>query len=145
MENVRMPIQTIREGNKITKTCVEDVYKMVNRIQDAMNKAYNGSVDIIDSLQKDEYGDNCAVVIGTGISQPCLSDAFDEEIGNNIAFMKMKLNANIKKAKILKRILNQYDKLYNSILEEADKIDELIEFDLEGIRRHNPDYLIGKF
>lgn len=145
MENVRMPIQTIREGNKITKTCVEDVYKMVNRIQDAMNKAYNGSVDIIDSLQKDEYGDNCAVVFGTGISQPCLSDAFDEEIGNNIAFMKMKLNANIKKAKILKRILNQYDKLYDSILEEVDKIDELIEFDLEGIRRHNPDYLIGKF
>lgn len=145
MENVRMPIQTIREGNKITKTCVEDVYKMVNRIQDAMNKAYNGSVDIIDSLQKDEYGDDCAVVIGTGISQPCLSDAFDEEIGNNIAFMKMKLNANIKKAKILKRILNQYDKLYDSILEEVDKIDELIEFDLEGIRRHNPDYLIGKF
>ena len=29
---VGYPIQTTREGNKITKVCVEDYYKMINRI-----------------------------------------------------------------------------------------------------------------
>ena len=28
-EEVRLPIETSREGNKITKVCVEDVYKIV--------------------------------------------------------------------------------------------------------------------
>ena len=32
MDNVRLPIRTSREGNKITKVCVEDIYKMINRI-----------------------------------------------------------------------------------------------------------------
>ena len=108
MNDVRMPIETVREGNKITKTCVEDIYKIVNRVIEAMEKAYNNSVDIIDSLQNDEYGEDSAVVFGRGISQPCLTDAFDEEIGNNIAFMKMKLNANIKTHNFLVKVFNQW-------------------------------------
>ena len=53
-ENVRMPIETTREGNKITKKCVEDVYKIVNRVIEGMDKAHNNSVDIIDSLEDEE-------------------------------------------------------------------------------------------
>ena len=141
-ENVRMPIETTREGNKITKKCVEDVYKIVNRVIEGMDKAHNNSVDIIDSLEDEEnYGKDSAVIFGTGTSQPCLTDAFDEEIGNNIAFMKMKLNANIKKHNFLCRIYNEYFKLLDRIDDEIVKIDANIIFDLEGVRKHNPEYL----
>lgn len=140
---LRNPIETTREGNVITKECVEDVYKIVNRIQDAMNRSYNDSVDIIDSLQDDEYGDSSAVIFGRGVSQPCLQDAFDEEIGNNIAFMKMKLNANIKKHNFLYKIFNNYMRALEDINKEILNIDDKILFDLKGVRQHNPQYLLG--
>lgn len=145
MDNVRMPIETTRDGNKITKVCVEDVYKMINRVQDAMNKAHDNSVDIIDSIHKDVNGYEGELIIGTGVSQPCLTDAFDEEIGNNIAFMKAKLNANMKKRNLLYRVYNQYISVLEAIDVELDKIDKYIDLDLEGIRKHNPEYLIDKF
>jgi len=143
MNDVRMPIETVREGNKITKTCVEDIYKIVNRVIEAMDKAYNNSIDIIDSLQSDEYGEDSAVVFGRGISQPCLTDAFDEEIGNNIAFMKMKLNANIKTRNFLIKVFNQWMGALDKINEDIYKVDEKIQMDLDGVRKHNPDYLVG--
>ena len=143
MSDVRMPIETVREGNKITKTCVEDIYKIVNRVIEAMYKAYNNSVDIIDSLQNDKYGEDSAVVFGRGISQPCLTDAFDEEIGNNIAFMKMKLNANIKTRNFLVKVLNQWMTALDKINEDIYKVDNKIQMDLDGVRKHNPDYLVG--
>lgn len=145
MCNVRMPIATTREGNKITKVCVEDVYKMINRVQEAMDKAHNNSVDILDSIHKEVNGYEGELIVGTGVSQPCLTDAFDEEIGNNIAFMKAKLNANLKKRNLLYRIFNQYVDVLTSIDEEIDKIDEYINLDLNGVRKHNPEYLIDKF
>ena len=145
MDNVRMPIETTRDGNKITKVCVEDVYKMINRVQEAMNKAYNNSVDILDSIHKEVNGYEGELIIGTGVSQPCLTDAFDEEIGNNIAFMKAKLNANMKKRNLLYRVYNQYISVLEAIDVELEKIDEYIDLDLEGVRNHNPEYLIDKF
>lgn len=143
MNDVRMPIETTRDGNKITKVCVEDVYKIINRIQDAMNKAHNNSVDIIDSIHKEYNEYEGELIIGTGISQPCMTDAFDEEIGNNIAFMKAKLNANIKKHNFLVRIWNEYLHVLDSIDTEICKIDDNIKKDLNGIRYHNPEYLLN--
>lgn len=141
MSNVRMPIETTREGDKITKVCVEDVYKIINRVLATMDKAYNKSTDIVDTVWK-EYGDyEGQLIIGTGVSQPCLTDAFDEEIGNNIAFMKAKLNANIKKHNLLVRIFNAWGDAMDSIDEEISKVDDYIRMDLDGIRRHNPEYL----
>lgn len=146
MDNVRMPIETTREGNKITKVCVEDVYKMVNRVIEAMDKAHNSSVEILDSIHKEVNGYEGELIIGTGISQPCLTDAFDEEIGTNIAFMKAKLNANLKKRNLLYRIFNKYvDVLLDSLNSEIEKIEKYIDMDLEGIRKHNPEYLIDKY
>ena len=144
MNDVRLPIRTERDGNKITKVCVEDVYKMLNRIIKRMNKSYNNSVDIIDSVNKEVDGFKGELIVGTGISQPCLTDAFDEEIGNNIAFMKAKLNANIKKRNLLYRIYNEYVYMLDVLDDEIDKIDSYINFDLEGIRNYNPEYLIDK-
>lgn len=144
-DDVRFPIETTFNGNEITKTCVEDVYKIVNRIQDAMDKAHNKSIDVIDTLSHEEYGENTSVVFGRGVSRPCLTDAFDEEIGNNIAFMKMKLNANIKKRNFLVKIYNNYVKLLNQINSEIYKVEDLIELDLCGIRRHNSEYLNNNY
>ena len=145
MSDVRMPIETVREGNKITKTCVEDIYKIVNRVIEAMDKAYNNSVEILDSIHKEVNGYEGELIIGTGVSQPCLTDAFDEEIGTNIAFMKAKLNANLKKRNLLYRIYNKYVEVLDSLDTEIEKIENYIDMDLEGIRRHNPEYLIDKY
>lgn len=143
MSNVRMPIETIREGNKITKICVDDIYKIVNRVQDAMLKAHDETLDIIESIHKEYEDYSGELIIGTGVSQPCLTDAFDEEIGNDIAFMKAKLNANIKKHKLLVRIYNKFLQFKFTMLEEIAKIDNNIDKDLNRLRVHNPDYLDG--
>ncbi len=141
MNEVRMPITTERDGNKITKVCVEDVYKLVNKVYDTMDRAYNNSVDVLESIHK-EVGDyEGELIIGTGVSQPCLTDAFDEEIGNSIAFLKAKLNANIKKHNFLCRIYNQYLNALSNIDELIENVDEKIKMDLDGVRKHNPDYL----
>lgn len=145
MNDVRMPIKTVREGNKITKVCVEDIYKLINRVQDSMDRAYNNSIDIIESIHKEVDGYEGELIVGTGVSQPCLTDSFDEEIGMNIAFMKSKLNANLKKKNILLRIRKEFLQSVNSIDDEIKKIQEYIDFDLSGVRKHNPEYLTDKF
>ena len=146
MDNVRLPIRTSREGNKITKVCVEDIYKMINRIGAAEERSTEKWNEILESLDKDvEDADggivNGCLVVGTGISQPNIKDAFDETVGNNIAFMKAKLNANFKKRNILFKLFNAANITLEAISEEIVKIDNKIQMDLEGIRKHNPEYL----
>lgn len=145
MSNVTLPIKTTKEGNKITKVCVEDVYKMLNRLQESMDKSFNNSQKIIDSIHKEVDDYEGELIIGTGISQPCITDAYDEEIGMNIAFIKAKLNANLKKRNILSRIWNEYIHTLGDIDDEIHKLDYYIDMDLAGIRRYNPDYLIDKY
>ena len=146
MNDVRMPITTSREGNKITKVCVEDFYKIINRIALAEQRSAEKWNEIWDSLDKtivDSKGNSVegCLVIGTGVSQPNIKDAFDEEIGNNIAFMKAKLNANMKKRNVLFKLYNAAFITLEAIDDEIAKIDNLIHFDLNNLRQHNPDYL----
>ena len=146
-----IPILTYRDGNKVTKVCVEDVYKMINRIQDAMNSAFNHTVDVIDSIHKDDIPGidengypvemEGELIVGKGISQPCLTDAFDEEIGSNIAFMKAKLNANIKKFNFLNKIYKEWFEAAKTFDREIFKVEDQILFDLHNLRVYNPDYL----
>lgn len=142
MNNVNLPIETIRDGNKITKICVEDVTKMLNRIKHAMNVSYSNMSSHMHSIDKRYKGASGPLVVGKGVSQPCFTDAFDEEIGNNIAFMKAKLNANIKKYRLLLKIVKEQAKLYDAIHNELSKLASYITLDVEGIRKHNPDYHI---
>lgn len=145
MSDVILPIQTTKEGNKITKVCVEDIYKIINRIQQSMDKAFNNSMEILNSVHK-EYGDyEGELIIGTGISQPCMTDAYDEEIGMNIAFMKAKLNANMKKYNLLRRVRDEYYNLLDTIETEMEQLGRYIDMDIAGIRYHNPQYLNDKF
>lgn len=152
MNDVRMPIETSREGNKITKVCVEDIYKMINRLDAALDKAYNNSRDIIDVVKKEYYPSNeegvCYngwLIIGKGVSQPCGEDEFNEEIGNNIAFMKAKLNANLKKYNITRRVYNELINCLESVGNEMEKVLNYIYMDIDGIREYNPDYLKEDF
>ena len=139
---VRMPIKTTVEGEKITKVCVEDIYKILNRTIESINKAYDRSMEILDAVHKECDDYEGELIVGTGVSQPCSGDKFDEEIGNNIAFMKMKLNANVKKHNLLVRVLNELNGAIIKIIEDdLHKIDDNILYDLNGIRIHNPDYL----
>ena len=149
MENenrIEYPIQTIREGNKITKICVEDFYKMLNRICDEDIRGNKEFEEIWDSLDvevpnKDgEKGIGC-LIVGTGISQPNIQDAFDEEIGNNIAFMKAKLNANMKKRNILFRLLKAKHIVIKAIEKEIYNLNSKVALDLKGLRKYNPNYL----
>ena len=142
MNNVNLPIETIRDGNKITKICVEDVTKMLNRIKQAMNISYSNISSHMHSINKRYKGANGPLIVGKGVSQPCFTDAFDEEIGNNIAFMKAKLNANIKKYRLLLKIAKEQAKLFDVIQNELLKLDSYITLDIEGIKKHNPDYNI---
>lgn len=137
-ERIVLPIKTERDGNRITKTCVEDVYKILNRVIQPLDKAR----ELCDFEDKEIDGLYGSLVIGRGTSQPCLTDAFDEEIGNNIAFMKAKLNANIKKKRLLERVYSQLlGPVLESIDNELDKIEALIRLDIEGVRRYNPEFM----
>ena len=109
MDNeVRLPIKTTQKGDEISKVCVEDCYKIVNRVVQSMDKAYNNSIDILDSIHKKYDGYEGELIVGTGNSKPCGGDKFDVEIGHDIAFMKAKLNANFKKRNFLRRVYNEY-------------------------------------
>jgi hypothetical protein len=137
------PIVTVKDGDTITKVCTEDVYKIVNRIYEAMDKAYNNSVDILNSIHK-EYDDyEGELIIGTGISKPCANDEFNDEVGNRIAFEKAKLNANIKKHNFILRVMKEFTNCVNAIKPDLKKIDEYIKFDLHNLRTYNDDYLKG--
>jgi hypothetical protein len=137
----KLPVKTTREGDKITKVCVEDVYKLVNRIIDSMDKAYNKSIDILDSITKEVDGYEGSLIVGTGVSQPCGDDVFDEQIGNDIAFIKAKLNANWKKVRFIDRIVSEYRKLFNTLFQEFEKLSTYIEKDIDKIKEYNPNYL----
>ena len=143
MDDVRLPIETTREGNKITKICYEDIYKILTRIDNALYKVTNQIIDIEESaLYIDDEKNESWLIKGVGVSQPCEGDVFDEETGNRIAFMKAKLNANIKKHNLLMRIYKAVHRLMiNQLNEELDKIDDLIMMDLNNLREFNPDYL----
>lgn len=145
-EEIKFPIQTIRDGNKITKICVEDYYKLLNRIRDAREREIELWNDLWESLDvkvenaNGELGKGC-LIVGTGVSQPNIKDTFDEKIGNNIAFMKAKLNANFKKRNVLFKFYNIAMITIASLDEEIEKLDSLIKMDLHGLRQHNPEYL----
>ena len=145
-KRIDYPIQTMREGNKITKICVEDIYKIINRIGAAEERSCEKWNQIMNEIEKDvpnangEIGTGC-LIVGTGTSQPNIKDAFDEKIGNNIAFMKAKLNANMKKRNVLLKLYEATMITIDAIDEEWNKIDNMIALDLYGIRKYNAEYL----
>lgn len=146
-EDVRLPIETTIEGEKTTKVCVEDMYKAVNRVIKSYNKFIDYAEQAFDEVDqvKVETRDNGTwkgcLVVGRGISQPCHGDVYNEQIGHDIAFMKAKLNANIKKWNFFVKLWNQNLKLSSAIDNEIKRIETNILLDLDGVREYNPEYL----
>ena len=138
-----LPLKTIKEGDEITKICVEDVYKMSNRILEGVTNCYNNITEIVNSLNKEYDGFEGELIIGRGISKPCKDDVFDEKIGNEIAFKKAKLNANLKRINILERCLREYFKGIDSLQFDFAKINNYIVSDIDGIRKYNPDFSLN--
>ena len=147
MNDVRMPIETTIEGEKTTKVCVEDMYKAVNRVIDAYNKFVEyatGAFDEVDQVRVETELNGAwegCLVVGKGISQPCHGDVYDHKIGEDIAFMKAKLSANIKKWNFFCKLWNSNIKVCHAIDTELARIAKNIEMDLAGIREYNPEYL----
>lgn len=144
-EKTVLPIKTIKDGNVTTKVCVEDIYKIINRVQGPMDKAYKRFEEIIESYRRTIDGVDGYLVMGKGTSKPCLLDAYDEEIGSNIAFMKAKLNVNLKKMRLLDKLFYELLKVFGALYDEHLRLDHYIQMDLRGIRNHNPEYLIEEF
>lgn len=144
-EEVRLPIETIHDGEKTTKICVEDMYKAINRVIEPYNKFMEFAEKAFEDADVDVESNGTTwtgcLVVGKGVSQPCHGDVYNEQIGNDIAFMKAKLNANIKKWSYFAKLWNANLKLANAIDAELAKISKNIKMDLEGIREYNPDYL----
>lgn len=140
MNEVKLPIETTKEGYKTTKVCVEDCYKLINKIYESLNRSYNKSVEILEGVHKKYNEYEGELIIGTGISQPCLKDAYDEEIGSSIAFMKAKLNANLKKARIIEKITHYLWKTLVDLSLEFDKLRVNIQRDVNNIRMYNPEF-----
>ena len=141
-----MPIKTTREGEKITKVCVEDVNKILDRFLESYNKATDEIDKVVDSMYK-ELNEECCdyLVVGTGVSQPCGNDVFVEEIGNEIEFRKAKLNANVKKFRMILKLIKATHKPREVLIEELNKITSLIRMDCLALREYNPDYLSKTF
>ena len=131
------PIKTIRKGDKITKVAAENITRLVNRVTSNILKHVESSLNIISDFNLKKN----STIYGIGRSKPCMSDVFDEKIGNNIAFMKAKLNANIKKRNLLVRVYNEYVGIIDNIDAELESIEEYIKMDLASLRTYNKDYL----
>ena len=133
------PIKTVCKGDKITKVAAENISRLLRRVDNDMIRHYGNVRRILWDFECKKKN----TIYGIGRSKPCLSDVFDEKIGNNIAFMKAKLNANIKKRNLLVRIYNEYVHIIDNIDFELESIDDYIKMDLESLRTYNKDYLIG--
>lgn len=136
------PIKTKKlNNNEIMKVVIEDFGKCLRKIS-LRTRDLSKKINIMFSeyyrLVENTYG---FYIKGIGISCPDKEDSFDEEIGNEISFRKAKLNANLKKAKILKRALKMYKEEEDSIKTELDKLNKYIDMDLTALRKYNPDYL----
>lgn len=152
MNEKNIPIYTYRDGEKTTKVCIESMHKVINRMISEMDKTYNDSMEILDSLDNNKYwleDENAVIegciVVGTGVSQPCNGDVYDEQLGNEIAFKKAKLNANIKKYNLLWKLCKKQIDFIVKIDEELEKIDAHIYRDINDLRIYNEDYLKNQF
>ena len=91
------------------------------------------SETVLKSIHKEYKDYEGELIIGKGISKPCNGDGYNDEIGETVAFVKAKLNANIKKRRIIERLLKTLDKAKNEIKAEGTKLDNYIRMDEETL------------
>lgn len=146
-ERIEYPIETLREGRKVTKICVEDIHRLLNHMIKELDHRYNNIIKIINSTEKEVPNCNGEIgkgnfVVGVGVAQAMLTDAYDDEIGQEIAFRKAKLSANIKKRNIVIKAYNEIVKYLDELDEIYNRYTDYIDNDVNAIRVYNPNYEI---
>ena len=138
-------IKTVRNGNNIAKICIEDITKLVDKIESPIRNARHKVEEILDEYYPDtlDYETNFPRVKGVGVAKLMDGDTFDEEIGNDIAFRKAKLSANIKKLHLIEKAMNLYGKALDQISEEGDRLTQYIINDIEALRKYNPEFKVN--
>lgn len=137
-----LPVKTIKQGETTVKVVVDDFYKTLNRIIDGLSNLVDNSNTIINSVHK-EYGDyEGELIIGRGVSQPCNGDKYDEALGSEIAFRKAKINGNLKKIRIIERLLTKLWKYEFILSEELTNLDTQLLEDSDYMRKLNPDFYL---
>ena len=137
-----LPVKTIKQGETTVKVVVDDFYKTLNRVIDGLNNLVDNSNNIIDSVHK-EYGDyEGELIIGRGVSQPCNGDKYDEALGSEIAFRKAKINGNLKKIRIIERLLTKLWKYEFILSEELTNLDTQLLEDSNYMKQVNPDFYL---
>ena len=137
-----LPVKTIKQGETTVKVVVDDFYKTLNRVIDGLNNLVDNSNNIIDSVHK-EYGDyEGELIIGRGVSQPCNGDKYDEALGSEIAFRKAKINGNLKKCRIIERLLTKLWKYEVVLSEELTNLDTQLLEDTDYMKQVNPDFYL---
>lgn len=140
MSDVKLPIKTIKKGHTTIKICVEDVKRLMERVRSSARYLQEHVFDITDEIYQCIDGQLGEFIIGKGVSRPNIKDAYDEEIGSSLAFVKAKLNSSNKKLRLLKRIHRLYTKSLKSLEREIAATQNSIEADIEKVRLHNPDF-----
>jgi len=133
------PIQTFKSSKTIVKVCVEDSHKIYDFIEDTLRNIYTKGY----LLLSDKPIDDNLCIVGKGVAKLSEGDIFNEEIGNEIAFRKAKLNANIKKFNLYNKIISVIIKYVKGLEEQRDKILNYINKDTEAIRVYNPKFKVN--
>ena len=132
------PIKTYTSGKTTIKICTEDIHKLINGIAGACYKAAGEIFEKLESY-KAENGDY--IVESIGIATPTQDDQFDQNIGNEIAFRKVKLSANLKKARLLIKCIKSLEQAVQVCKDKLDKVTEYIKKDTEALRTYNDEFI----
>lgn len=138
-------IKTVRNGNNIAKICIEDITKLMDKVESPFKSARYKVEEILDEYYPNTWDDetDIPIVKGVGVAKLMEGDIFDEEIGNDIAFRKAKLSANIKKLHLIEKVMNLYGKALDQISEEGDRLAQYIINDVEALRKYNPEFKVN--
>lgn len=138
-----LPVKTIKQGETTIKIVVDDFYKTLNRVIDGLNNLVDSSNNIIDSVHKEYEDYEGELIIGRGVSQPCNGDKYDEALGSEIAFRKAKINGNLKKCRIIERLLAELWKYEVVLSEELTNLDTQLLEDSDYMKQVNPNFYLG--
>lgn len=138
-----LPVKTIKQGETTIKIVVDDFYKTLNRVIDGLNNLVDSSNNIIDSVHKEYEDYEGELIIGRGVSQPCNGDKYDEALGSEIAFRKAKINGNLKKCRIIERLLTKLWKYEVVLSEELTNLDTQLLEDSDYMKQVNPNFYLG--
>lgn len=136
--NVNLPIETFVKGNVIVKICKEESSNFLKKISDIVSNMFYESLDLLYDSPIVESSEG-SLIIGKGVAK-CNGDIFNLETGYEIAFRKAKLSANIKKIRILKKVINSVEKELHHLYNLLEKYAKYVDADTEALRSYNPEF-----